>query len=458
LLAILGLVALAGAVPTASTRIRAGQDGEAAPRMLLVRGAKVIVRPGKVLEQGAVLVQDGVIVNVGRDLEAPADAKVVEGAVVCAGFLDAWSSFALESNAFADERINSATLATDAVDSYLDPRFETQILRAGITSYRLQPSVGARVGGLGAFLRLHPGKRSDQTTLLEDCCVAGSLGLSRDGRSVDVFDRVSEVDRLLGALSDGLGYLQDQNEYRHELEDWQKKIADKQKELDEGFKKAKKDREKAQTEAKDKGTEFKEKEFKEDKKPKAPRYDPEKEVLARVASGELPLVVEVHRALELRNLLDGTEKIERLRLIVAGGTEALTCAESLKERRIPVIVWPQPQGTGRSAEFESSDMALAAALEEAGVEVILGSGGAAGIATRDLPLLTAMAVGHGMSAQSALAALTTRPARAFDVSDKVGSLDLGREADILVLSGEPFATTTKVRFVISGGDLVVEER
>ena len=72
-----------------------------------------------------------------------------------------------------------------------------------------------------------------------------------------------------------------------------------------------------------------------------------------------------------------------------------------------------------------------------------------------MPLLAALAVGHGLSPQAALAALTTRPARALDASTKVGSLELGHDGDVLVLDGEPFAATTKVRFVVSGGDVVV---
>lgn len=434
-----------------------GDESAATPKDLFIRAEQLHVRPGRVLERGMLWVHEGRIVAVGTDIKLPEDALLIEGKVVCAGFIDSWSSFGLEPNARFDDRAGPATRAVDAVDSYVDPRHERALLAAGVTAVRLQPTVGARAGGVGAVLRVHPSKSFAETTVIADACSATAIGVSRDGRALDVFERVSAVDRVVGALADGYGYLVETNEYRHELAEWEKKIADKQKELDEGFKKAKKDREKAQTEAKDKGNEFKEKDYKEDKKPKAPRFDEEKEVYARIAGGELPLVVEVHRALEIRALLEGTKRFERLRLVLAGASEAAQCAELLAERRIPVIVWPVPMGAQRAPEYRGASLALAAELDHAGVEVLLGSGAMDPLASRDLPLLAALAVGHGLPRETALAALTTRPARVFDVADKLGTLELGRSADVLVLDGDPFAATTSVRYVLSAGELVVGE-
>jgi imidazolonepropionase-like amidohydrolase len=178
-------------------------------------------------------------------------------------------------------------------------------------------------------------------------------------------------------------------------------------------------------------------------------------VLARVVNGELPLVVEAHRASELRGLLEGTAKFDRLRLIVAGGSEALTVASELAERRIPVIVWPAPLGAQRPDELAESELGLAASLAEEGVSVILGSGGAWPPQSRDLPLLAQLAIGHGLDRQAALEALTVRPARALDVADRLGTLERGKEADLLVLDGEPLHSTTRVQYAISAGEAVI---
>jgi imidazolonepropionase-like amidohydrolase len=457
---VLGLTA--GAAPVLSPHASpSGQEGDAA-QAVLVRAERLHVRPGEVVENGAVLIQHGRIVAVGAGLSAPEGAREIEGRVVCAGFVDAWSVFGLEPDSATDERTDAATRTVDGIDSYLDRRLKLAALGSGITGYRLQVGTNSRNAGLGAFVRNHPDQPPEQSVLSGDCCVSASVGLTRGGRSQDVFDRLGEVDRLVGSLNDAAGYLQDRIEHRYELEEWQKAIADKEKELEEGFKKAQKDREKEEAEAKEKDKEFKDKKYKEDKRPKPPRFDAEKEVLARAVAGELPLVVEAHRAAELRALLEGTKGFDRLRLIVAGGTEALSVAEELAERDVPVIVWPAPHGEllangqARPDEYRESDPALAAQLEAAGVEVILGSGGGFPSGTRELPLMASLAVGYGLDPTAALAALTTRPARALDVADHVGTLERGMQADLLVLDGEPLASTTSVRFVICAGQVVVE--
>jgi imidazolonepropionase-like amidohydrolase len=295
---------------------------------------------------------------------------------------------------------------------------------------RLQAGATSRIGGVGAIVRLAPSLPTESAVVLSDANVAMSVGLSANApppqmtieqqddqvfvsmqgsKVMDPFDRVAELDRLIAALETGRNYLQAKIEYKHDLAEWEKKIAEKEAELDKDFKKAKKDREKEQADAKEKSKEFKDKPYKEDKKPTPPRFDEDKEVLARVASGELPLVIEAHRAVELRNLLDGTQKFERLRLIIAGGTDAMSVVDDLKKRHIPVIVWPAPMGEARADEYADHDLGLGAQLEEAGVEVLIGSGAAPG-ATRDLPLLAALAVGHGLDRESALEALTMRAA------------------------------------------------
>jgi imidazolonepropionase-like amidohydrolase len=283
----------------------------------------------------------------------------------------------------------------------------------------------------------------------------GTFIIESGAQAVDVFDRVSAVDKVIGNIETGRSYRESEVEYRHELEEWQKTIDESVKELEDDFKKAKKDRDKKVKEAEEKGKEFKEEKYKEDKKPRAPKYDENKAALARIAEGEIPLVVEVHREAELRNLLEGTKQFTRLRMIIAGGTEALTCVEELAARRIPVIVWPALRGTARMDEHSDHSLALAAKLAEAGVPVLLGSGGRDATATRDLPLLASLAVGHGLAREKAFEALTLGAARAFDVQDRLGSIELGKDADLLVLDGMPLEANSRVRYVMCGGRLAI---
>lgn len=449
------LVTLAlGPVATPPVLPALAQEDEAST-VLFVQGARVYVRPGKVLENAAVLVQDGRIVAVGSDLVAPEGAKSLSGEVVCAGFVDPWSGFGLDSESATDQRTSPATRTTDGRDAYVDPRLTLEVLGAGVTSVRINAGGTSREGGVGALVRNRP-DLSDSAIVLSDCCVATSIGLTREGRGRDVFDAIGEIDKLVGSIVDGRNYLRDKNEFKYELEEWEKAIAEKEAELEKDFKKAKKDREKDEEEAEEKGKEYKPKKYKEDKRPSPPRFDEDKEVMGRVANGELPLVVQVHRSAELRGLLEATERFKRLRLVIAGGTEAMTVAEELADRNIPVIVWPAPLGQFRLDEHEQADLGLAGRLEEAGVTVLLGSGGAAD-GSRDLPLLAALAVGHGLTRRGAFEALTLGAARTLDASDRIGSLESGKDADLLILDGEPLATTTRITHVISNGDLLVGE-
>ena len=455
---LLHLAAAALAVPALTAPVSADPAGE---ETLLLRGDKVYIRPNEVLEGGAVLVRDGLIVAVGKDLKAPEGAKELKGKVICAGFIDPWSVFGLEADAANDERTSASTRTLDGIDPYMEPRLKREVLRSGVTAYRLQAGSNARVAGIGALVRNHPAAKLAECTLSADACVAVSVGLSRGGRPQDPFERIGELDRLIGSLSEALSYLQDKIEYGYELQAWEKTMAEKDKELEEGFKKAKKDREKEEADAKEKNKEFKEKAYKEDRKPKPPRYDEDKEILARVVNGELPLVVEAHRYAELRGLLEGTRAFDRLRLLIAGGSESLPFAEELARRGIPVIVWPTPLGKSldsgepRRQEFRRHDLGLAGRLEAAGVQVLIGSGGLFPSTTRELPLLAGLAVGHGLSREAALAALTTRAAELLDVGDRVGSIAPGKDADLIVLDGEPLETSSRVRYAIVHGELVL---
>jgi imidazolonepropionase-like amidohydrolase len=453
----------------------AGADASATPparETILVRADHVIVRPGRILEDAQVLVRDGRIVAVGTSLEAPEGARVVEGAWVCAGLIDPWSALGLAGDALAEVNATPATRSVDGFDPYNMDHLRREALRAGVTSARVQLGPAARIGGLGTVVRLVPGLSREETILSDKSNLWMTTGLTQSGpaqfvesgegftmveggRVQDPFERADSTDRIMSALQAGKNYLIAKNEHRHELEDWQKKIAEKDAELDKEFKKAKKDREKAQKDAEEKGKKFEEKKYKEDKKPQPPRFDEDNEVLSDAIDGRLPLFVGAERSAEIRALLAGTAPHGRLRLVLAGGSEAPNHARDLVDRRIPVLVWPTPLGRIRPDEFEAHDLSLAGRLSREGVQVLLGSGGRDPSATRDLPLLVGLAIAHGLPREEALEAVTIGAARALDVADRLGSVESGKDADLIVLDGPPLETTSHVLFTISSGRVVV---
>ena len=309
------------------------------------------------------------------------------------------------------------------------------------------------MGGMGAVVRT-AADPDGEVVLTEDACVAASVGLSSGRSAQDVFDRVAEVDKLAGLLDRGLRYRKGWEDYEKDLAAWEKEIAKSEEKLEKDFKKAKKSRDKKKKEAEEKDKDFKEEKFKEDKKPKQPKFDPDSEVMARVAHGELPLLVQVHRAVEIRNLLEQTSDFGRLRMVLVGATEAAAFADELAARRIPVLLWPSPLAENRPSEWRMHDLGLAGELQRAGVEVLIGSGGARN--PRDLRLLAALAVGHGLDREAALGAITTGPAGVFDLGDRIGSVEQGKEADLLVLDGDPLDSSTRVQVVISAGRVWTE--
>ncbi len=423
---------------------------------LLLRANRVIVRPGKVLEDAEVLVQNGRIVAVGQGLAAPEGARVIEGEVVCAGFLDPWSSLGTDAGSVNDMGTSPSTRSVGAVERYESAHLREEALRGGVVCSRVQVGQRSYLGGVGAVVRNADGleETGGETVVLPDACMSATVGITRPGRATDIFDRVSEVDRLVSQIERGRAYRESWVEYRHDFQEWEETIAKAVEKLEKDFKKAKKARDKEVKEAEEKGKEFKEEKYKEDKKPREPKLDLDSETLAQVAEGRLPLIVEVHRAEEIRALLAKTAPFDRLRLVIAGGTEAAVHAKELAKRRIPVIVWPSLLPASRPDEYDRHDLALARELEKAGVKVVIGSGGTPH--ARELRTLAALAAGHGLDPDAALAAITTNAASVLDVHDTLGAVERGKHAELLVLDGDPLDATSRIRFVISHGQVVVE--
>ncbi len=435
-----------------------------APAMtpLFLTAKRVIVRPGHVLENASVLVEDGKITAVGTDLTAPDGAEAIEGEVICAAFMDPWSTAGVESASARAMDVNAATQAVDALDPYGQESVLQELAAAGVLLTRSQVGRTANFSGIGAVIRTVSAE-----VVLPDASVSATIGAPRGGgasfggrngasfsfgpQNIDPIDRLSQIDKLSSELDGGAKYAADVAEYEAALAEWEVAIAEKEKELNDDFKKAKKARDKAVEKAEKDGKDVKEKKYKEDKRPRAPRFDAEKAAFGNVIQGKMPLVVHAERALEIRDILRVTEAHPRLRLVIAGGTSALACKSALAERNVTVIVAPSPAKPGGPVGELDPGLALAAELDAAGINVLIGSGGASARASRDLPLLAALAVGHGLSHDAALRAITSGPARVFDVADQVGTIQRGRSADLLVLTGDPLSSSSRVLATISGG-------
>ena len=178
------------------------------------------------------------------------------------------------------------------------------------------------------------------------------------------------------------------------------------------------------------------------------------EALVPVARGQLPLVIDVNRASDIL----GTLRFARdnnIRLILSGVAEGWMVAREIANAGITVIIDPMRN----LPRFEALGITLenAARLNEAGVNVVIASFEAH--YSRNIKQQAGNAVSYGMPWEAALRAVTINPARLWGIEERYGTLEVGKDADVVVWSGDPFELTTTVEHVfINGREMSKETR
>jgi imidazolonepropionase-like amidohydrolase len=170
------------------------------------------------------------------------------------------------------------------------------------------------------------------------------------------------------------------------------------------------------------------------------------EALLPVLHGQLPLIAVANRASDIRTALRLAREF-KLKLIVAGAQEGWEVAADLAAAGVPVLVEPLdniPSFDALGVRYENASL-----LAKAGVKVVLLETDTHN--ARNLRQEAGNAVSYGMSWDQALRAVTLAPAEVFGVADRYGSLDVGKVADVVVWSGDPFEFTTGVEHVFIRG-------
>ncbi|WP_409418336.1 amidohydrolase family protein [Phenylobacterium sp.] len=159
------------------------------------------------------------------------------------------------------------------------------------------------------------------------------------------------------------------------------------------------------------------------------------EALIPVVEGRMPIIAAVHKASDIRSVLKFARE-EKVKVILSGAEEGWMVAPEIAAAGVPVIMDPL---SDRPETFQTLGASLenAARLHAAGVTVSLeGTGGAHRV--RELRYNAGNAVAYGMPYSAALAAVTINTARIFGVADQVGSLEPGKDADVVIWTGDPF--------------------
>jgi imidazolonepropionase-like amidohydrolase len=168
------------------------------------------------------------------------------------------------------------------------------------------------------------------------------------------------------------------------------------------------------------------------------------EALAPVVAGTMPVVLQANKAIDIRAALS-IAKEYGLKLVIEGGAEAWECAKEIAAAHVTVMAGAMNNIPNSFSTLGHRQENLAI-LRSAGVNVvIMADGGGFGednYNAGNIRYEAGNAVAYGMSWDDALKAVTMNPAEAFGVGDKVGSLQMGREADVVVWSGDPFEFAT----------------
>jgi imidazolonepropionase-like amidohydrolase len=174
------------------------------------------------------------------------------------------------------------------------------------------------------------------------------------------------------------------------------------------------------------------------------------EALAPAVRGEMLLLVRANKAADIRSALDwADERGLTDHIVLSGAAEGWRVADAIADAGVPVLAGPVLSVPTRDADRYDKPYRNAALLHEAGVQVALRTGDAENV--RNLPFHAGFAAAYGMTREDALRAVTIEPARIFGVDDRLGSLEVGKQANLFVTDGDPFETRTTVRYLFIQG-------
>lgn len=374
---------------------------------------------GGIIRNGYLSVQDGKIAAVGEmaDWEKTAGrepAVDLHGAFVCPGFIDAHTHLGMWEDGLGfegddgNEETDPATpqlRATDAVNP-MDRCFR-EALEAGITTVVTGPGSANPIGGTLIAMKTY-GNRVDGMLLRDPLAVKMALG--ENPKSVYHGKGQTPVTRMATAAIIR-EHLRKARRYMEELERAQ-----------------------------------------EDPDCDPPEFDIKCESLLPLLRKEIPAHIHCHRADDIFTAIRIAKEFD-LKLVIVHGTEGGLIAEDLVKEGAPVLSGPILCDRSKP-ELRNLSPATPGVLSRAGIKTCLVTDHPV-IPIQYLPVCAGLAVREGMNWQSALEAITRNPAEVCGISDRVGALAAGMDADFLVFDEEPFTLAAKPRMVFAGGVCVV---
>ena len=368
-----------------------------ADAQIAVKGEMVYTMAGEAIKNGVVLVRDGKIERVGR-FDVPAGYDVMEAAVVTPGLIDAHTVVGLAGylNQADDqdqvERSSPMQPELRAMDAYNPREALVEWVRGfGVTTMHTGHGPGVLVSGQTMIVKT-VGNDVAEAIMEPAAMVAVTLGNGARAASGSPGTRSKMIAMLRSELL------------------------------------------------------------------KAQNYDPEKgtdlrmEAFKAVLDGDMRMLITVERSHDILTTLRLAEEFD-IDIVLDSASEAYLVTDQIKAAGVPVITHPtmaRHGGERANATFEA-----AAHLRDAGIPFALQSGFEAYVPkTRVILFEAGVAAANGLSFEEALASITIDAARLLGVDDRVGSLEVGKDADIALYDGDPFEYTTHAIGVLIDGNVV----
>jgi len=346
---------------------------------------------------GQMLIDGGKIAAIGETVDAPAGCEVFDakGALVCPGFIDAHTHIGLHEEAVRwegadyNEMSSPVTPEMRAIDAInpLDEAFEVA-LHGGVTTAITGPGSANVIGGTFCALKLH-GDTVDDMILRPTVAMKIAMGenpkgcYGQNGRKLPI-TRMGVAALLRGTLAKAKKYAQD---------------------IDEA-----------------------------EKEGKAKPFDFQMEAMLPVIRREIPLKAHAHRADDILTVLRICREFD-VDVTLDHVTEGHLIVDKLADAGKPVLVGPS-LGSKSKFELKEKSFATPGILHKAGLEVCIITD-APVIPLNYLPLCAGLAVREGLEEEAAWRAITINPAKVAGIADRVGSLEVGKDADFAVWCGDP---------------------
>ncbi len=358
------------------------------------------------IEEGAMLIADGQIADIGQDIDIPTDAELVDltGKVVLPGFVDAHSHAGIwgdgEGRASYDgnERPGPITAEVSALDA-VNPHQQSfaSCRQGGITSAQILPGSGNVICGVGLVCKSY-GKTADDMVMRFPSGLKGALGENPKG---------SEPRTRMGTAALIREYFAKAAEYMQKAE-----------------------------KAGENG---------------GPDTDFGLENACRVLRSEIPFRVHAHRHDDIATAVRLCEELD-VGYTIEHCTDGHLIAEFLGTRGASVHLGPGLSSRGKVETFNRNP-ANPAILHEAGAKISLMTDHPF-LHARHLMAYAGVAHKYGLPLEATLRAITLNPAESLGVADRVGSLTSGKDADFVVLAGEPFSYRSPVLATYVNGEKV----